>query len=282
MQAIMRLRRCVPRSQLFRPIGFCTKACPSVLVTGGAAGIGEAISRRLAKVGYKVAVCDITMEGKLVAEDIGGTFIQADVTKPAEVEEAVAHVVKTYGKLDAMVNNAGVVGAQVSAGEYAVEEWKRVMDVNLNGAFYVLKFSLAQMAKQPTGGNIVNMSSIAGGRGMCNLSPYTAAKWALRGLTQSAAVEYCDKNIRVNAVAPTAIETPMVASYIKNADDPVAMQEMLNGTNALPGLPQPSDVASAVAFLLSDEARYITGHTLPVDAGAFARLPNRREIFNVK
>lgn len=283
MQAVRTSCSLVVRSNVFRQRMFSSAPHRSALVTGGSQGLGKVISKKLAADGYKVAICDLLIsEGKSVAEDLDGIFIHADVTKPKDVEDAVAKVVKTYGSLDALVNNAGVVCAQVPMGDVDVEEWNRVIDVNLNGAFFALKFSLAQMAKQTTGGSIVSISSIAGFRGMNNLSPYTAAKWAIRGLTQEAAVEYCEKNIRVNAVAPTTVETSMVAEFIRASDDPEVMKEFVTSMNALPGCPHPDDVANAVAFLLSDEARYITGHTLPVDAGALARLPNRREMFNVK
>lgn len=254
----------------------------SALVTGGANGLGRAISKKLSHDGYNVAICDIAAEGEQLSKDIGGMYIRTDVTQPKQLEEAVAQVVQAYGRLDAVVNNAGVVGEQLPLGEYDLEEWKRVTDINLNGAFFVLRFSLAQMVKQPTGGSIVNISSTAGFRGFCNLSPYTAAKWAIRGLTQQAAVEYCEKNIRVNAVAPTTCETPLVAGFINNHADPAFMQETITSMNALPGFVQPSDVANAVAFLLSDDARYITGHTIPVDAGALSRRANQREVDNVK
>ena len=162
-------------------------------------------------------------------------------------------------------------------GDYDVKEWKNVIDVNLNGTFYSMKFALAQMAKQSTGGSVVNLSSTAGFRGMANLGPYTASKWAVRGMTQMAAAEYAQMNIRVNAIAPTTCETPMVANVIAGAADPALMAEMSTAMNAQPGLVQPSDVAASAAFLLSEEARYITGHTLSVDAGALSRMPNARD-----
>lgn len=260
---------------------FSAAAAPhgkSALVTGGAGGLGEAICRRLASDGYKVVVCDVADGGKALADELGGHFVRCDVSDPAAVKAAVAETVSVYGGLDAMVNNAGVVGSQLPIGDYDLEEWHRVMNINMNGTFYGMRYGLAQMALQETGGSMVNMSSVAGFRGLPNLAPYTASKSAVRGLTQMAAVEYSNKKIRVNAIAPTACETPMVAAFIAGAKDPEMAQHKVTDMNALPGFVQPSDVAAAAAFLLSEDARFITGHTLPVDAGALSRMANRREL----
>mmetsp|Transcript_23257 Transcript_23257/g.54921 ORF Transcript_23257/g.54921 Transcript_23257/m.54921 type:complete len:274 (+) Transcript_23257:37-858(+) len=250
----------------------------SALVTGGVQGLGEAIARRLAADGYKVVIADV-QDGQPLAEEIKGKFVKADVTDPKQVEAAVKHVVEAYGSLDALVNNAGVVGSQVLLADYDVEEWRRVIDINLNGVFYGLKYGLKQMVQQETGGSIVNMSSTAGFRGLINLGPYTAAKFAIRGITRAAAVEYGSKKIRVNALAPTACETPMVKTFIEQSPDPALTHSTLTGYHAIPALPQATDVADACSFLLSDQARYITGHTLAVDAGALSRVANAPERF---
>jgi len=144
----------------------------------------------------------------------------------------------------------------------------------VDGTFYTMKYALRQMVKQESGGSIVLMSSTAGFRGFSNLGAYPSGKWAIRGLAEQAAYEYCKKNIRVNAVAPTGCETDMVKGFIESAPDPEIIRASVTEMNALPGFPQPSDVADAVSFLLSDKARYITGHTLPVDAGLLCRAPN--------
>lgn len=239
-------------------------------------GLGEGICRRLAADGYSVAIADVNQErGEAVAKEIGNgsSFVKVDVSVPGQVEQAVNHVVQAHGTLDALVNNAGVVGPPVfSYADYDVDEWKRIIDINLNGTFYGLKFGLAKMVKQGTGGSIVNLSSTAGFRGFLNLGPYTASKYAVRGMTQAAAMEFADKKIRVNAIAPTACETPMVRAFIDSSDDPEAMEGLVTSMNAIPGFPQPSDVAAACAFLLSEDARFITGHTLPVDAGCLSKI----------
>jgi len=248
----------------------------SVLVTGGASGIGLAISRRLAKDGYHVTIAGRNADvGNQVAKEINGLFVQTDVTQPEQVARAVkAAADANNGVLHALVNNAGIVGPQQKYGEYDIEKWKQIIDVNLNGVFYGLKYGLAQMASQEEGGGyaIVNMSSTAGNRGIPNLGPYTAAKFALQGMTMAAAVEYGPQQIRVNAVAPTATETSMMKDFLESASDPDALKAVVTGMQALHGMVQPDDVAGATAFLLSHDARYITGHTLPVTGGALAKL----------
>lgn len=264
-----------------RHCGFSTvnsTSSKSVLVTGGALGLGEAISRRLRADGFAVFVADVDAErGSALADELGGTFLRCDVTQPGDVDEAVRRVVESSGSLDALVTSAGVVGSPAPLGECEIDEWRRVIDVNLNGTFYCLKYALAQIATQSTGGGFVALSSTAGFRGMCNLGPYTATKWAVRGLVQMAAAEYAQKNIRVNAIAPTTCDTPMVRDLIASAYDPALTEEMCTAANAQPGMVQPEDVAAAAAFLLSDDARFITGHTLPVDAGTLSRMPNARD-----
>jgi NAD(P)-dependent dehydrogenase (short-subunit alcohol dehydrogenase family) len=252
----------------------------TALVTGGSQGLGEAICRRLAKDGFRVTIFDLeatSAKGQSVASDIGGSFFAGSVADPKAAEAAVKSVVDECGSLDALVNNAGITGSHKPIGEYDLQDWGNVIDVNLNGAFYFLKFSLAQMSRQSSGGAVVNMSSMAGYRGKTNLAPYVASKFAIRGLTQAAAVEYANKNIRVNCVAPTFVEVEKMTNYIEASDNPESMRAMFNVSNALPGTVMPNDVGAAVSFLLSDEARFITGHCLPVDAGALSRIANAPE-----
>jgi NAD(P)-dependent dehydrogenase (short-subunit alcohol dehydrogenase family) len=255
----------------------------SVLVTGGAAGIGAGICRRLARDGYAVTIGDISVaEGKKLAEEIGADFVKLDVTSPEDVEAAIAGIVSKHGQLDALVNNAGVLSQFGPIGEQSIDEWKRVMSINLDGVFYGMKFALSQMIKQPSGGNIVNIGSMNGFRGLVNMGAYVPSKWAMRGLTAMAAVEYSQKNIRVNSVAPTTTQSSIVDEWIANQPDPALAVDQATSMNAQPGMVQPEDIANATTFLLSDEARYITGVTLPVDAGALARMPNAKEQNAVK
>lgn len=253
----------------------------SVLVTGGAQGLGEGICRRLADDGYQVTAADVQVEaGQKLAADIQGQFIKCDVRVPDQVESAIQSVVAKHGTLDALVNNAGVIGGAGSQryyGDLDIDVWKNVFDVNVNGTFYGLKYGLSQMVKQESGGVIVNISSIAGFRGILHLGAYIPTKFAVRGMTHAAAVEYGNRNIRVNAIAPTAVETPLVKGFMDNVPDREIAEKLVTASNAQPGVPQPSDIAGACSFLVSEDARYITGVTLPVDAGSLSRLANTLE-----
>lgn len=260
----------------------------SVLVTGGANGIGEAIVRRLIRDGafthVTIADLDQVAGQKLQVEFPNNLrFVYADVSNPDDVANAV-DVAATFDDdhmLHAVVNNAGILGPLQSFAEYDIDEWKRVLDTNLNGVFYGLKYGLAQMMAQipkldPSNQDpnfaIVNVSSTAGSRGIENIGPYAASKWAINGMTQAAAVEFAPYRIRVNAIAPTTTETLMVKQMIESSPDPVLAQNGCLAMNALPGFPQPDDVAASCCFLLSQDARFITGHILSVDGGALAKL----------
>jgi len=251
----------------------------SVLITGGSQGLGEAIARHLADKDWRIFIFDIDPLGQQVAKSIGrdAVFIKGSVRDYRDLSHAVTQIVNIHGALDGVVANAGIVGTQVPLHKYSTDEWSKVIGVNLTGVFNTLKAALCQMVQQSSGGSIVNVASIAGFRGIVNLSPYTASKWAVRGLTQSVASEYADRHIRCNAVAPTAVNTKLLREYIASADNADAVRAKIIGQNALPSIPEPIDVARAVSFLLGDNANFITGTTLPVDAGALSRTPNSRE-----
>ena len=248
-----------------------------VLVTGGAEGIGASISQRLANDGYFVIVGDLNEQtGRSVASEISGEFMALDVTNPEIVETVIKTIVRKFGKLDALVNNAGILTPGPALAEQTVEDWQRVIDVNLNGVFYCMKYALAEMIKQDDGGNIVNIGSMNGFRGLANMGAYVPSKWALRGLTAMAAVEYSQQNIRVNSVAPSTTRTKMVEEWVSNQPDPELAVEQATAMHAISKIVEPEDIAAATAFLLSDEALFITGTTLPVDAGTLARMPNAK------
>lgn len=244
----------------------------SALITGGASGLGKAIAERLKEEGAVVVIADLNEEaGKKLAETLGGYFIKTNVTEPESVERAVAYTVEQTGNLDIFVNNAGIDGLQSPTHQHPLENWHKVIDINLNGAFYGLKYALAQFIKQGKGGTIINMVSTAGIVGFANIPPYTAAKAALVNLTRSTAVEYGKDFIRINAVAPTTVLTPLVQHFIDSAADPKAMKQHMETMNPIPGMPVVEDIAAAVAFLASDDARFISGITLPVDGGYTAQ-----------
>jgi NAD(P)-dependent dehydrogenase (short-subunit alcohol dehydrogenase family) len=248
---------------------FCGKVA---FVTGGASGLGEAGARRFASEGARVAVADIDADGaaRLAAALPDALAVTVDTADADSVRAAVRHAVDHYGRIDVVFNNAGIAGAQHPLHELPVDDWRRVRGINGDGVFYVMKYCIAEMLVTG-GGSIVNTSSTAGLTGQLNISPYTFAKAGIVGLTRSAAIEYAAANIRVNAIAPTVVWTPLVERFAANAPDPAAMRAAMENYNPVPGVPLPDDVAAVVAFLASDEARWITGHTLPIDGGYCAR-----------
>jgi NAD(P)-dependent dehydrogenase (short-subunit alcohol dehydrogenase family) len=241
-------------------------------VTGGASGIGEATARRLAREGAQVVVADIDNASaeRVAAELPDGLAVWVDTSDAAAVEAAVTAAVERYGRIDVVFNNAGIAGDQQILHEMDVPNWNRVRAINGDGVFYVMKYTIASMLRSG-GGAIVNTASTAGLTGQLNISAYTFAKAGVIGLTRSAAIEYADRNIRVNAIAPSVTWTPLVAKFAEEAPDPAAMRAAIASYNPMPGILAAEDIAAAVAFLASDEARWITGHTLPIDGGYVAK-----------
>jgi NAD(P)-dependent dehydrogenase (short-subunit alcohol dehydrogenase family) len=241
-------------------------------VTGGASGLGEAGARRFADEGAKVVVADIDREGaeRVAASLPDAMAVAVDTSSSSSVADGIAAAVERYGRVDVIFNNAGIAGKQQPLHEMEDENWQAVMGVNADGVFHVLKHGIAAMLRTG-GGAVVNMSSTAGIAAQVNISPYTFAKAGVVGLTQSAAIEYAAHGIRVNAVAPTAVRTELVRQHIERAPDPEQMRNLLETFNPMPGMPDPEDVASVVAFLASDDARWVTGVTVPIDGGYCAR-----------
>ena len=237
------------------------------LVTGGSRGIGEACALSFAQKGAKVAVVDIDEEnGKSVVEQIqkdGGEaiFLKVDVSDQEAVEKMVTDTVAAFGRLDYAVNNAGIGGAQADTGEYEIEDWLQVIDINLNGVFYCMRYQLPQMVKQG-GGAIVNMSSILGTDAFEKTSAYTASKHGVIGLTKTAALEYAKRGIRVNSVGPAFINTPMVTEGFSDEE-----LEGIMALHAMGRLGEPKEVADLVTFLCSDKASFMTGVHYLVDGG---------------
>lgn len=241
------------------------------IVTGGASGIGEAISVELAARGAKVVVADMNDDNlKRVVGDIekaGGTAapINVDVSDYAQVEKMVQFAQDKFGALDMAVNNAGVGGPIKPVGEYPLDAWRKVIDVNLNGVFYSTRAEIEAMVKLG-GGSIVNMASMLGSVGFERSSAYVAAKHGVLGLTKNAAIEYAQQGIRVNSIGPGFISTPLVESTM---DDDARAH--LAGIHAMNRMGTPKEVANLTCFLLSDEASFITGSYHLVDGGATAK-----------
>ena len=248
----------------------------ALLVTGGAQGIGRSIAVHGAERGARVVVADLddAMGAKTVAEitEAGGaaTFYRCDVAIPDDVEGAVQHAIDTYGRLDAAVNNAGIVGPITPTHEYPLEMFDRVLAVNLRGVFVCLQAELRWMLRQRSGA-IVNISSVAGFRGFANFSAYNASKHGVVGLTRTAAVEVAISGVRVNSVAPGFCETPMVVEQGLKAERGTDAHRNIAALHPMDRLGDPSEVALAALWLCSDAASFVTGHNLAVDGGLLAR-----------
>jgi NAD(P)-dependent dehydrogenase (short-subunit alcohol dehydrogenase family) len=240
------------------------------LVTGAGSGIGKAIVELYAQLGARVVVSDINeAHGEEVVTQVkanGGdaVFIKADVSDAAACEALIAGAVKQYGSLDIAVNNAGIGGEANLAGDTSINGWDKVIAVNLSSVFYCMKYELQQMLKQGKG-TIVNMASILGQVGFATASGYVAAKHGVVGLTQNAAIEYAAKGIRINAVGPAFINTPL----LDNMD--AATKQMLVSLHPVGRLGEAGEVAELVAWLSSDKASFVTGSYYPVDGGYLAR-----------
>jgi NAD(P)-dependent dehydrogenase (short-subunit alcohol dehydrogenase family) len=241
------------------------------LVTGGASGIGEACVRAFADRGASVVVVDRNVElGSRVVESLAreGTaarFLNVDVADPGAVERMVADAVAAFGRLDMAVNNAGIGGKLAPTGDYAPADWRRVIDINLSGVFYCMRYEIPQMVGQGRGA-IVNMTSILGSVGFANAPAYVATKHALVGLTKSAALEYGARGIRVNCIGPAFIKTPMV---LDSMDQEAQVQ--LAALHALGRMGEPEEVAGLTVFLCSEQASFMTGGYYLVDGGYTAR-----------
>ena len=243
------------------------------LITGAGSGIGRATAKIFAREGARLVLVDIIQKGghetlqmvkELGAESI---FLKADVAKSAEVDGAVAGAVAAYGRLDCAFNNAGIGGASRLTHEYSEEEWNRVISINLTGVWLCMKAEITQMLKQG-GGAIVNTSSIMGLTGAIRVPAYTAAKHGVAGLTKAAALEYGRHGIRINAVCPAPIYTPLLMSAFEKRPD---MEQRYARSEPMKRLGQPEEVGEAVAWLCSDRASYVTGLPMPVDGGYMAQ-----------
>ena len=239
------------------------------IVTGGGSGIGRATATRFASEGAQVVVTDVDVDGgeetvsQIDADGGEATFLEANVTDEDDVKATVETAVDTYGGLDFAFNNAGIEGANEPSSQQPRSNWDQVIDVNLTGVFLGIREQLPAMLEDG-GGAIVNTASVAGLLGFPNLSPYVASKHGVVGLTKTAAVEFSADGVRVNAVCPGVIETPMVART--REEDPEMMEQTAAAT-PIGRLGEPEEIASAVVWLCSDDASFVTGESLVVDGG---------------
>lgn len=241
------------------------------LVTGGASGIGAACVQTFAQGGAHVVVADLnTALGEQVVAattQAGGDarFVQVDVADPASVEHLVAATVDAYGRLDIAVNNAGIGGEPNPTGAYSIAGWRKVIDINLNGVFYGMRYQIPPMLAQGSG-VIVNMASILGSVGFATAPAYVAAKHGVVGLTKAAALEYGKQGLRINAVGPGFIKTPLLEGAL---DAPT--QAYLSGLHAMGRMGDAQEVANLVAFLCSEQASFLTGGYYLADGGYTAQ-----------
>jgi len=244
------------------------------IITGAASGIGRATSVIFAREGAKLLLADLQEDGgnetvKMVKE-AGGTasFMKVDVSKWQDVEAMVAKAVASYGRLDCAFNNAGIEGEGAVTHKCSEENWHRVLAINLTGVWLCMKAEIAQMLKQGNGGAIVNTSSMAGLVGSVGGPAYVAAKHGVAGLTKTAALEYGRHRIRVNAVCPGPIRTPMMQRIMRGSAE--AEQRFIR-SEPLKRFGEPEEIGESVAWLCSERASYVTGVPVPVDGGAFAQ-----------
>ncbi|MGH6617333.1 SDR family NAD(P)-dependent oxidoreductase [Sphingomonas sp.] len=244
----------------------------AVLVTGGAAGIGKAIVERFSAEGASVMIADIdATAAATLATSLGAASIGMDVADEISVAAAIRECVERYGRLDVLINNAGIGAPKALLHETSSEVWRKVVTIDLEGVFLCMKHGIAQMLAQGDGGTIINTASVSGMVGQKFFAPYGAAKAGVIALTRTAALEYGSHNIRVCAVSPTAVMTALVQKLKDASTDPDTFQSHLETFNPLPGMAQPDDVAAAMLFLASADARFVSGVILPVDGGYTAR-----------
>jgi len=242
------------------------------LVTGASSGIGRSTALLYAKHGAKVIVSDIDERGAQETVDLimreGGeaSYIKTDVSRAVECQNLIDQTLSLWGRLDYACNNAGIGGEQNPTGDYSIEGWNRVLAVNLSGAFYCMRYEIPAMLRTG-GGAIVNMASILGQVGFAGSPAYVSAKHGLIGLTRAAAIEYSKANIRINAVGPAFIRTPMISAL---EDNPETLN-MLVSMHPIGRLGEPEEVAEFVIWLSSSQASFVTGNFYAVDGGYLAQ-----------
>ncbi|PPH41646.1 oxidoreductase [Rathayibacter sp. AY1C9] len=244
-----------------------------VLITGGGSGLGRAAAVRLAQEGAKLALVDISEQGLAATVDVlpEGTesiTVLADVSKEADVDAYVARTLEAFGRIDGFFNNAGIEGRQNLTEDFTADEFDKVVAINLRGVFLGLEKVLKVMREQGSG-MVVNTASVGGITAIGNQSGYAAAKHGVVGLTRNSAIEYGEFGIRINAIAPGAIWTPMVENSMKQLDpqNPRKAAEELIQVNPTKRYGEADEIASVVAFLLSDDASYVNATVLPIDGG---------------
>ena len=241
------------------------------IVTGAGSGIGRAIAEVLAREGARIVVSDIDEKGG--AETVGrvqksggsAIFVKADTASAADNEALVSRAVQEFGGLHIAVNNAGIGGAAAPVGEYPIESWNKVIAINLSGVFYGMRYQIPAMLRSG-GGSVINMASVLGQVGIAMSSAYVAAKHGVVGLTRSAALEYGEKNVRVNAIGPGFIHTPLIDKNMS-----LEAQKAIAAKHAMARLGKPEEIGELAAWLASDKASFVTGAYYAADGGYLAQ-----------
>ena len=238
-----------------------------VVVTGGSSGIGKATALSFAQKGAKVVVVDWIENSETMSllKKTGEKFlfIKCDVSKESDVKAMIEKTIKTFGRLDYAFNNAGIEGKSAPTQDCTEENWDKVIGINLKGIWLCMKYEIPEMLKQGKGA-IVNCASVAGLVGFAGLPAYVASKHAVVGLTKTAALENAKLGIRINAVCPGIIATPMMDRLIKNDKE---AEKQFVGLEPVGRFGQPQEIANAVIWLCSDQASFVTGHAMAVDGG---------------
>ncbi len=248
----------------------------TIIITGAAMGLGLAAAKELASRGANLTLVDYNKDSlESAKQELNKEFsnvkivtVVADVSNEDAVKNYVEETVKSFSRIDGLYNNAGIEGKQAGMTEYDINIFKKVIDINLMGVYYGMRYVIPVMQKQKYG-RIVNVASVGGIRGVLNQVPYVASKHAVSGMTKNAALEYGRDGINTNAIAPGAILTPMVAEAFKqvNSENPKAAETEYAQRNPAKRLGLPHEVAKVVAFLLSEDASYVNGQTIAIDGG---------------
>lgn len=238
-----------------------------IVITGSTFGIGKSTAIEFAKRGAKVVLSDYVEDQdtlKIIQENQGDAiFVKCDVSKEEDVKNLIKETIKKYGRLDYAFNNAGIEGTPAPATDCSNDNWERTININLTGVWYCMKYQIPEMLKSG-GGAIVNNASIAGIVGFPGLPAYVASKHAVVGLTKNVALDYAKQNIRVNAVCPGVIHTPMVDRF--TGQDPAVLEQMV-AAKPMGRVGQPEEIADIVMFLCSNASSFITGQAIAVDGG---------------
>jgi NAD(P)-dependent dehydrogenase (short-subunit alcohol dehydrogenase family) len=242
----------------------------TVFITGGLSGIGKACAIAAAKEGANIVIADLKSVdfdlhmSEIRKENPKALFIECDVSKMDQVQSAIEKVISTFGTLDIALNNAGIGGESNKVGDMTEQAWLKVIAINLNGVFYCMKHELIQMAKQKKG-VIINMASILGKVGFATSSHYVAAKHGVIGLTKTAAIEYAVEGIRINAICPGFIETPLLINA--GISDNTEIKNYIVDLHPMKRLGKPEEIANGFLFLACDDSSFVTGTALEIEGG---------------